>query len=128
VDLDDPARVVAGELVEAVDVLCDEGVELAPPFQLEQGPVAGVGLGGPRRRRHPVPPGGLADFGIAHIVRQVGRLLGLGVLGPHPIGTPEVRDATVGGDARPGEHGDGGGGVDPSPGAGDVGFELGLHP
>ena len=61
VDLDDAGRVGAGLAVQAVDVLGDDRVELAPPLEGDDGPVAGVGLGLPTwatRSGCARPPGG----------------------------------------------------------------------
>ena len=49
VDLDDPVGIAPRRLVEAVDVLGDQGVEHAASFEVDQGLVAGVGPGRPGR-------------------------------------------------------------------------------
>ena len=43
------AGIAAGLLVQAVDVLGDEGVQLAPALEVDERAVARVGLGRPRR-------------------------------------------------------------------------------
>ena len=104
--LDHPRRVRAGRLVQAVDVLGDQRVEPAGPFELDEGAVTVVGLGRERRRRGARAPGPLPHRRVGEVVREVGGLLGRRVLGPEALRPAEVLDAAVGADARAGEHDD----------------------
>ncbi len=103
VDLHHPRGIGAGLLVQAVHVLGDEGVQLAPALEDHQGAVARIGLGGPRGRLQAVLPRALPYLGIGHVVLEGGHLLGLGIARPQALGTAEVRDARLRGDARAGE-------------------------
>ena len=103
VQLDDLLGAGAGLLVQLVDVLGDHGHQPAAPLEIGERQVAGVGPGCPRRRADPVAPGLATDVGIGQVVLQGGRLLRPGVLGPHPLRAPEVRDAGIGGDPRSGQ-------------------------
>ena len=47
VKLDHPSRRMAGQLMKAVDVLGDKGLELPPSVELRQGPMGHIGLGIP---------------------------------------------------------------------------------
>ena len=95
-----------GLLVQAVDVLGDDGVQPALALKLDEGEVAGVGLGRPRRRRQPVPPRQPAHVRVGEVVLERRRLLRRRVLRPHALRTAEVGDARVRRDAGAGEHGD----------------------
>ena len=85
VDLDHPIGIVAGLLVEAVDVLRDEAVQLPTAFELDDRLVPPIGFGRPGRRRQPVLPGRTANVGITEVVAQVGGLLGGRILRPEPV-------------------------------------------
>ena len=83
------------------------GVELAPALEGRRWP------GGRRSARLPTPGEASRachacrrDLGVGHVVLDRRLLLGLGVLGPHAVGTPEVGDAAVGRDAGAGEDDD----------------------
>ena len=94
VDLDHQLDVGAGLLVQAVDVLGDDGVQLAPALQLDDRVVATVRLGPPPGIGSAVAPGLPADVGIGEVVLERRRLLGAGFLvqtpcGPRKSGMPE---------------------------------------
>ena len=86
-------------LMQAVDVLRDEGVQLAAPLERDERPVAGVRRGVPGRMIEPALPGQPAHLGIRHVEVDVRELLGLRIPGPHTLRAAEVRDAGVGRDA-----------------------------
>ena len=54
----------------------------------------------------PLLPGDAAHLGVVHVVVEVRRPLGLGVLRPDAVRAAEVGDARVGGDAGAGEDDD----------------------
>jgi hypothetical protein len=105
-DLDDPVRRRAGEAMEAVDVLRDQGVQRAAPLEVDQGAVPGVRIALARERLRAAAPGAYAHVPIGHVVLQRRHLLGAGVFRPHALRTAEVRNPRVGGDAGAGEHDD----------------------
>ena len=76
----------AGLLVQPVDVLGHEHVEAAAALELDQGAVARrwareSHIGEVRRFCQDAPP----QLGVGHVGLERRRLLGLGVLGPHPL-------------------------------------------
>ena len=93
-----------GALVQAVNVLGDQCVQPAAPLQFGQCTMAGIGRCGPRRMRKPRLPRQAAHFGIRCVITDVGHALGLGVERPHALGSAEIRNTGVGGNARAGEH------------------------
>jgi hypothetical protein len=77
--------VVAGGLVQPVDVLGDEGVQTTSALELVHQLVPPVRLGGPHRRVEPVEPGRTAHLRVGEVVLDVRRLLGGRVAGPDPF-------------------------------------------
>src|SRR5437667_445645 len=115
VDLDHAVARRAGLHVEPVDVLRDQGVELAALLQGDERTVPVVRLRLPSRRGEPALPRALAYLGIGHIVLQGRLLLGLGVLRPDALRAAEVRDPRVRRDPSPRERHEALGLVDPLP-------------
>ena len=72
--------------MQPVDILRDEGVELAVTLESDERPVAGVRLGDQGDRIEPATPRALADLRVGHVVLQGCRLLGLRILGPQALG------------------------------------------
>src|SRR3989475_12662473 len=100
--------------MEAVDVLGDQRVERAAPLEGGERQMPGVGLGLPRGRLEPTPPGARADVGVGEIVLERRELFGAGVPGPHALRPAEIGDAGVGGDSGARQRHDAFGLVDPA--------------
>ncbi len=104
-ELDDPFLRVPGQVMQPVDVLRDETVELAPPFELDERTVRGVRFGVPERLEAfqllvPVlGPRGLGRHEVL-VVHGIARL-------PDSLRAAEVRDPGARGDAGAGEHQEG---------------------
>src|SRR5262245_51848347 len=103
VDLDHPRRRRPRLHVQAVDVLGDERVELAPALERDKSAMAVVRLREPCRRVEPALPRVLAHLGIGDVVLQGRLLLGLGILRPDALRPAEVGNAGIGRDAGAGE-------------------------
>ena len=86
---------VPGLLVQPVDVLGDDGVQLALALELDDRPVAGVRLGVPRRRLEAAVPRRPAHVGVGEVVLRASpssRRAGFFVhtpFGPRKSGMPE---------------------------------------
>src|SRR5437899_10325669 len=100
--------------MEAVDVLGDQRMERAAPLEGGERQMPGVGLGLPRGRLEPTPPGARADVGVGEIVLERRELFGAGVPGPHALRPAEIGDAGVGGDPGARQRHDAFGLVDPA--------------
>ena len=81
------------DLVKAVDVLRDQGAELAALFKGHQRTVAGIRLGVPGRVLEAAAPGQLSNVGIRHVMVDIGQALRFGIACPDALGTTKVRDA-----------------------------------
>src|SRR5262249_3671166 len=103
VDLDHPRRGRPRLHVQAVDVLRDQGVELAPVLERHEGAMSVVRLREPCRRVEPALPRVLAHLGIGDVVLQGRLLLGLWILRPDALRPAEVGNAGVRRDAGAGE-------------------------
>ena len=125
VDLDHLVGVVPRRLVQPVDVLGDQRVEGAEPFQGDECLVPGVGQRRPCRRVEAVPPGPAADIGVGHIDVESRELLRFRVFRPDSRRAAEVGDPRVGGDPGPREDDDPPAGADDGPGP--VHGVLDLH-
>ena len=97
----------AGLLVQAVDVLGDQAGQPALAFEVDQGEVARVRLGGPRRRGQAELPGLDPDRAGGDVLVDVEHRLRGRVLRPQPLRAAEVGDPGRGGDPGPGQYGDG---------------------
>src|SRR5436190_18109513 len=73
VHFDDALRRVSGTQMQAVDVLRDQSVQIAPPLELNERQVSRVGLGFPRRMRKPRAPGGFANLRVMRVVADIGK-------------------------------------------------------
>ena len=112
VHLDHLVRIVAGLLVQSVDVLRDDGEQPIRPFEFDDRTVSAVRFCGERGGVDPVLPGGPPHLRIVEVVLDVRGLLGRRVLRPQPVRTAEVRDPRVGRDPGAGEHDDASGSAD----------------
>jgi hypothetical protein len=99
VHLDDPLRRVSGNLMQAVDVLGDDGAELSASFEGDERAVASVRARVPRRVLDAAAPGQPPHLGIRHVVVNVRQTLGFGISGPDALGTAKVRNSGLGGNA-----------------------------
>jgi hypothetical protein len=96
----------AGLLVQAVDVLGDQAGQPAPAFEVDQGEVTRVRLGGPGGRDQALLPGLDPDRAGGDVLIDVEHRLRGRILRPQPLWPPEVGDPGRGGDAGPGQYGD----------------------
>src|SRR2546423_724680 len=70
VDLDDAARVGAGSLMQAVDVLRDDRDQSAAALEIDQRPVPGIRLRGPGGMLSSGAPRGPAYLWVFDVVRE----------------------------------------------------------
>jgi len=70
VHLDDLGRIVAGLLMQTVDVLRDEAMQLTTLLNLDDGSVAAVRLRRPGRSGQSVLPGGVSHLGLVEVVLE----------------------------------------------------------
>ena len=106
VHLDHPVRVRAGALVQPVDVLGHEQREARDIGQVDERTVPVVRLDVPHAVRGAGMPVATAQLRVGSVVPDVRGPLGVGVAGPEPVGSAEVRDPRLGRDPRAGEHHD----------------------
>jgi enoyl-CoA hydratase/carnithine racemase len=97
---------VAGKEVQPVGVLRDEGVQPAPPLQLDESTVGGSRLSAPDRGREPRPPGRSPDLAVFEVVAQRSHPLRARVASPDSVRPTEVGNAGIGRDTGSGEHDD----------------------
>ena len=118
--LDRSCRVGPGFLMQPVDVLRHQCVEATAALELDERAVPRVGLGVPQRRRESVLPGAPAMFGIGQVGLQRHRLLGLGVLRPQAVRSPEILNARIGRNPGAGQDEDGAASLDQATGTCEV--------
>ena len=94
-------------LVQAVDVLGDQGMQLATPFERHERAVPRIGFGMPCRVINAALPGELTDLRIRHVVVKAREPFGLGVPGPNALRPPEVGNTGFGRDTGAGQRDNG---------------------
>src|SRR5207302_3964032 len=93
-------------LVQAVDVLRDDGNELAGLLEISESAVSGVGLRRPDRMLPARLPRPATDLRVRDVVLQRRHPLRLRVASPHSVGPTKVRDSRVGRNTRTGKRRD----------------------